>query len=172
MLATLRSTAARYVAIWLVVNGLFPFIPILYMWLMDNQASESKKGLGLVIFATIGQCGPMLGTHLFPAKEKPYYVKGTAVSAALLLFGVIVSAAASFRFWSINRRRDMNDTLRADRGASAVDAAHVTESSSELDKENAQPLSGEVEENMTEANRRKIHVLLHGEESPYFRYTI
>lgn len=172
MLATLRSTAARYVAIWLVVNGLFPFIPILYMWLMDNQASESKKGLGLVIFATIGQCGPMLGTHLFPAQEKPYYVKGTAVSAALLLFGVIVSAAASFRFWSINRRRDMNDTLRADRGASAVDAAHVTESSSELDKENAQPLSGEVEENMTEANRRKIHVLLHGEESPYFRYTI
>ena len=73
MLACLRSTAARYVGIWLIVNGLFPFIPILYMWLMANQMSESKKGLGLVIFATIGQCGPLLGTHLFPAKDQPYY---------------------------------------------------------------------------------------------------
>ncbi len=96
MLACLKSTAARYVGIWLIINGLFPFIPILYMWLMANQMSESKKGLGLVIFATIGQCGPLLGTHLFPSKDQPYYVKGTATSAGLLLFGVVCRRLPAF----------------------------------------------------------------------------
>ena len=153
MLACLRSAAARYVGIWLIVNGLFPFIPILYMWLMANQASESKKGLGLVIFATIGQCGPLLGTRLFPASEKPYYVKGTAVSAGLLLFGVIVSAGLSYRFWSINRRRDRHD-------------ASLGLTSRDEEKIQAEGTA------MSEADRRKIDVLLRGEDSPYFRYTI
>lgn len=31
----------------------------------------------------IGQCGSVLGTHLFPATEGPTYVKGFAVSCAL-----------------------------------------------------------------------------------------
>ena len=167
MLACLRSTVARYVGVWLIVNGLFPFIPILYMWLIANQASsESKKGLGLVIFATIGQCGPLVGTHLFPAKEKPYYVKGTAVSAALLLLGVLVSAASSYRFWRINRNRDRKDAL--DQGTAAADVADATSARSDVDAEKANV----VAEGLSQADSRKIHVLLHGEESPYFRYTI
>ncbi|KAJ1020998.1 hypothetical protein NDA13_005627 [Ustilago tritici] len=137
MLACLRSTAARYVGVWLIINGLFPFIPILYMWLMANQVSESKKGLGLIIFATIGQCGPLLGTHLFPAKEKPYYVKGTATSAALLLFGVIVSVGLSFRFWRINRSRDREDAVMAQSDNNAAGAAPEVKrpSGSEVDEE-------------------------------------
>ncbi|GAC96687.1 transporter [Pseudozyma hubeiensis SY62] len=166
MLTTLRSTAARYVGIWLVINGLFPFIPILYMWLMDNQASESKKGLGLVIFATIGQCGPLLGTHLFPASEAPYYVRGTAVSAGLLLFGVLVSAGLSVRFWSVNRRRDRRDAT-VEQGGENVEAKGDVKYDGK-----ARSYGGELEGSMTEADRRKIDVLLHGEESPYFRYTI
>ncbi|PWZ02909.1 MFS general substrate transporter [Testicularia cyperi] len=150
MLATLKSTAARYVAIWLVVNGLFPFIPMLYMWLMANQISDSKKGLGLVIFATVGQCGPLLGTHLFPAADKPYYVKGTATSGGLLLFGVLVSAATSLSFWLINRRRDREQGNISDK--------HDTESQQRLSP--------------SELERRKLDVMLRGEDSPYFRYTI
>ncbi|CDS00689.1 related to nicotinamide mononucleotide permease [Sporisorium scitamineum] len=163
MLACLRSTAPRYVGVWLIINGLFPFIPLLYMWLMANQASsESKRGLGLVIFATIGQCGTLLGTHLFPAREKPYYVKGTAVSAGLLLLGVVVSAAGSFEFWRINRRRDREEAM--------ADVATDTGGKSDGDEEKAGG-RGEVG-TMSEKDRRRIHVLLHGEESPYFRYTV
>jgi MFS family permease len=157
MLACLKSTAARYVGIWLIINGLFPFIPILYMWLMANQMSESKKGLGLVIFATIGQCGPLLGTHLFPSKDQPYYVKGTATSAGLLLFGVVVSAAASFWFWNINRRRDRQHAL------SQVEPHEAGEEKA---------CSVDRDPSLSEADRRKIDVLLRGEDSPYFRYTI
>lgn len=167
MLATLKSTAARYTGIWLIINGLFPFIPILYMWLMDNQASESKKGLGLVIFATIGQCGPLLGTHLFPASEKPYYVKGTATSAGLLLFGVIVAVGLSFRFWSINRNRDQRDA--ADAAIHAPATVHRQHSPSEGDEEKGRAIDSST---MSEADRRKIDVLIRGEDSPYFRYTI
>ncbi|TKY90143.1 hypothetical protein EX895_000141 [Sporisorium graminicola] len=166
MLACLRSTAARYIGVWLIINGLFPFIPILYMWLMANQASsESKRGLGLVIFATIGQCGPLLGTHLFPAREKPYYVKGTTVSAGLLLLGVLVSAACSVQFWRINRQRNRADALASVPGDVA--------SAGEVDEEKAAAGElGQGQGRLREADRRKIDVLLHGEQSRYFRYTI
>lgn len=170
MLACLRSTAARYVGVWLIINGLFPFIPILYMWLMANQVSESKKGLGLIIFATIGQCGPLLGTRLFPAKEKPYYVKGTAISAGLLLFGVIVSARLSFRFWSINRRRDREDATMAQADSDAATADIERSSGSPVDEEKGVRIDDSL--SMSEADKRKIDVLLRGEDSPYFRYTI
>ncbi|KAJ1031989.1 hypothetical protein NDA13_002365 [Ustilago tritici] len=172
MLACLRSTAARYVGVWLIINGLFPFIPILYMWLMANQVSESKKGLGLIIFATIGQCGPLLGTHLFPAKEKPYYVKGTATSAALLLFGVIVSAGLSFRFSRINRSRDREDAVMAQSDNNAAGAAPEVKrpSGSEVDEERRAGVGESTL--MSEEEVRKIDVLLRGEESSYFRYTI
>ncbi|EPQ32141.1 uncharacterized protein PFL1_00338 [Pseudozyma flocculosa PF-1] len=158
VLATQTSTAARYVAVWMIVCGIFPFIPILYMWLMSNQAGESKKGVGLVVFGTIGQCGPLLGTRLFPARDKPYYVKGTSVSGGLLLFGAIVAALTSLYLWNINRRRD--------RQQGALDAAQKE------GPDTAASHADTVEKGAEERDRRRIDVLLRGEESPYFRYTI
>lgn len=34
----------------------------------------------------IGQCGPLLGTNVFPTKEGPRYIKGMAISAAFTFF--------------------------------------------------------------------------------------
>ena len=38
----------------------------------------------------IGQCGPLLGTRLYPSKEGPYYVKGQSVCAAFMFFTTLL----------------------------------------------------------------------------------
>ncbi|SPO27311.1 related to nicotinamide mononucleotide permease [Ustilago trichophora] len=170
MLACLRATTARYLAIWIIINGMFPALPVLYMWLMANQDSERKTGLGLVIFATVGQCGPLLPARLFPASDKPYYVKGTAISAALLFVGVLMSAGLSYRFWRINRRRDRQDAALDERGS--VDGGEVAGEESRARKDDEENSKAVDNTTLSEADRRKIDVLLRGDESPYFRYTI
>ena len=51
MLATLRSTAARYVAVWMAVIGLFSAVPTTVMWLMHNQAGESVSQVTCCVHA-------------------------------------------------------------------------------------------------------------------------
>lgn len=75
---------------------------------------------------TLGQCGPLLGTNVFPASEKPYYVKGSWISTAFCLLVAVVSAALSFSLWRENKKLDRifherpedeeNENVRTPRG--------------------------------------------------------
>lgn len=54
-----------------------------------NLGSETKRATGIPLYMAIGQCGSVLGTHLFPATEGPKYTKGFAVSCALEFLGAL-----------------------------------------------------------------------------------
>ena len=56
-----------------------------------NFGSETKKATGIPLYQAIGQCGSILGTHLFPSIEGPRYIKGFAVSSSLMLAAVIAA---------------------------------------------------------------------------------
>lgn len=40
----------------------------------------------MVMLQMVGQCGPLLGTRLYPSNEAPRYIKGQCVCAAFLFF--------------------------------------------------------------------------------------
>jgi hypothetical protein len=44
---------------------------------------------------TIGQCGPVLGTNVFPPSEKPLYRKGMWISAAMCLMVAVLAVGLS-----------------------------------------------------------------------------
>ena len=48
-----------------------------------------------MILSTIGQCGPLLGTNVFPDNEKPYYRKGMWISCAFCFFVAVLSVTLS-----------------------------------------------------------------------------
>lgn len=52
----------------------------------DNQGSDTRRGGGIVLLNIIGQCGPFLGTNVFPDAEAPRYVKGMSICAAFMFF--------------------------------------------------------------------------------------
>lgn len=43
-----------------------------------NLGSETKKATGIPMYMAIGQCGSVLGSHIFPATDGPRYIKGFA----------------------------------------------------------------------------------------------
>ncbi|KAI5283863.1 hypothetical protein KEM54_001778 [Ascosphaera aggregata] len=58
---------------------------------MDNQPRAADKSAGVALMNAIGQCGPLLGTRLYPASQGPWYVPGMTVCAACMF---IVAALA------------------------------------------------------------------------------
>lgn len=54
----------------------------------------------------IGQCGPFLGTNVFPDAEAPRYVKGMSICAAFMFFTTLLALGLRCLLVWENRRLD------------------------------------------------------------------
>ena len=81
----------RYIFVFPTCAGFFSAITIIITWNLNNQNSDSEKGIALAILNIIGQCGPLIGAQLYPRSDGPYYVKGMTICAAFMC-GVLVLA--------------------------------------------------------------------------------
>ncbi|KAL5420513.1 hypothetical protein PMIN04_006451 [Paraphaeosphaeria minitans] len=86
ILAAAKSVAARYFGVFLAAAGIFPAIANILPWVLNNQGSDTRRGAGIILLNVIGQCGPLLGTRMYPTNEGPFYVKGQSVCAAFMFF--------------------------------------------------------------------------------------
>lgn len=91
ILATTKSVGARYFGVFLAAAGIFPAIGNVLPWVTNNQGSDTRRGTGIIILNLVGQCGPLLGTRLYPSSEKPFYVKGQSVCAGFMFLFCILS---------------------------------------------------------------------------------
>jgi len=106
MLATASSVGVRYAGVYIAASGIFPAIGNVLPWVMNNQGSETRRGTGIALINTIGQCGPLLGTRLYPSNEGPYYRKGMWVCAAFMLFNAFLAATLRMRLVWENKKLD------------------------------------------------------------------
>ncbi|KAL3417371.1 major facilitator superfamily transporter [Phlyctema vagabunda] len=106
VLATTSATGPRYAGVFLAAAGIFPCIGNILPWVLNNQGSDTKRGTGIAILNLVGQCGPLLGTRLYPARNGPYYRSGMWVCAGfMLLNGVLAAALRGLLVWE-NRKLD------------------------------------------------------------------
>ncbi|KAI9722552.1 MAG: hypothetical protein M1828_004547 [Chrysothrix sp. TS-e1954] len=94
MLGAGTSAATRYAGTFLATQ-IFVCVSLLLSWTANLSASESRRAGGYVILSTIGQCGPLLGTNVFPSSEKPYYRKGMWISCAFSFLVAVLSVTLS-----------------------------------------------------------------------------
>ncbi len=134
VLATVTTVGVRYFAVYLAAAGVFSTIPNILAWtlsmfiilhtlfffvsfrgagksmltqqLPDNQGSDTRRGAGLVIINVIGQCGPILGTRLYPTKQAPRYIKGMTICAAFMFFAAAMAFALRILLIWENRKLD------------------------------------------------------------------
>ncbi|KXJ89705.1 major facilitator superfamily domain-containing protein [Microdochium bolleyi] len=127
VLGACTSVAARYTGVFLAAAGMFPAIANILPWTLNNQGSDSKRGAGITLLNLIGQCGPLLGTRLFPAAEAPFFAKGMYISAGFLFLNAVLAMALRTLLAWENRRFEKRDKeiLAA---ASASGRASVDES--------------------------------------------
>lgn len=74
--------------------------------MLDNQGSDTRRGGGIILLNIIGQCGPFLGTNVFPGGEAPRYVKGMSICAAFMFFTTLLALSLRFLLVWENRRLD------------------------------------------------------------------
>ncbi|KAF2625565.1 MFS general substrate transporter [Macroventuria anomochaeta] len=96
----------RYAAIYFATCGIFPALAINITWLLNNQGGDSKRGAGLGILATFGQCSSFVSSTLFPSRGGPFYVKGCAVGCAFSGLIVILALGLHFKLEHENCKRN------------------------------------------------------------------
>lgn len=101
--ATTTGAGPRYFSIFLSVE-IFASVSILLAWVSNLNATESKRAGAYTVLATIGQCGPLLGTNVFQPSEAPYYRRGMWISAAFCLLVAVLSASLSLVLIRENRK--------------------------------------------------------------------
>lgn len=106
ILAATKHTAIRYFGVYLAAAGIFPSIINILPWVLNNQGSDTKRGAGIAILNLVGQCGPLLGTRIYPATDSPYYRMGMWTCAAFMLFnGFLAIVLRTLLVWE-NKKLD------------------------------------------------------------------
>lgn len=105
LLGTTETVAPRYLGCFLAVL-IFVTTSVVLVWNSNTNFTGSSKAGGLWIIMTVGQCGPLLGTNVFPASEGPYYRRGSWICCGFALLSSVAAATLSFLLWRENKRRD------------------------------------------------------------------
>ncbi|KAI9893139.1 MAG: hypothetical protein M1814_000687 [Vezdaea aestivalis] len=96
----------RYIGVYLATAGFFSAITVILSWTINMHQSHSKRGAATAIVQYIGQCGPLLGTRLYPDEDKPYFVKGMSICSGFMLMVALLSWALHRHLARLNRVRD------------------------------------------------------------------
>ncbi|KAH8894383.1 MFS general substrate transporter [Thozetella sp. PMI_491] len=99
------GVAARYFGIFLVVL-IFVTVSVNLVWNANTNENESKRAGGLWLIMTVGQCGTLLGTNMFPSTDKPRYYKGMWIGFAFSMVAAVLTGTLSYLLWRENKRRD------------------------------------------------------------------
>ncbi|KAJ5662729.1 hypothetical protein N7462_011655 [Penicillium macrosclerotiorum] len=99
--ATCKSVAVRYFGVFLAACGVFPSIANILPW-----GSDTRRGGGIILLNIIGQCGPFLGTNVFPDSQAPFYVKGMSICAAFMFFTTLLALSLRVLLVWENRQLD------------------------------------------------------------------
>ncbi|OCT47129.1 MFS transporter [Cladophialophora carrionii] len=106
ILCTVEKVAVKYFALFLVAGGLYPCIGLVLSWVANNNGSDSKRGAGFILMNFVGQCGPLVGTHIFPKSEAPHYKKGFYISFAFCCFAATLAVCQIFWLKHLNKQLD------------------------------------------------------------------
>ncbi|EGO29607.1 hypothetical protein SERLADRAFT_433574 [Serpula lacrymans var. lacrymans S7.9] len=96
----------RYFAVFCITSGTYTAIGVIIAWYAHNLGSETKKATGIPMFMAIGQCGSILGSHIFPTTDGPRYITGFAVSCGLEFFAMLCALILYFSYKWDNHCRD------------------------------------------------------------------
>lgn len=99
----------RYVSVYGAASGFFSAITLIITWTLNNQHGSSAKGTGIAILNIVGQCGPLLGTRLYPDSDAPYFVTGMSVCSAFMVFVALLAGGLRWYLIRENRRMDIDD---------------------------------------------------------------
>lgn len=99
----------RYAGAFGASTGFFSLITIIITWTINNQETDEGKGMGVTVINIIGQCGPLLGTRLYPDSDGPEYIHGSQICALFMLLIIVLAMVLRLILQWQNRKRDVKE---------------------------------------------------------------
>ncbi|KAK8929728.1 putativetransporter [Metarhizium anisopliae] len=96
----------RYLAVYPAAVGFFNVVTLIIAWSINNQASQTRQGGGFAVLQLIGQCGPLVGTRLYPDRDAPYYTSGMGACALAMLAVAVLAVVLRWYLRYRNRKMD------------------------------------------------------------------
>ncbi|KAF7523928.1 hypothetical protein PCG10_006232 [Penicillium crustosum] len=93
----------RYICVYPATAGFFSAITLIITWSMDNRVEKEGKGASIAILNIIGQCGPLLGTRLYPETDGPWYIRGMATCSFFMVVVAVLAVGLRILLQRMNR---------------------------------------------------------------------
>lgn len=115
----------RYMAVYPAAIGFFNVVTLIITWSINNQSSESRQGGGFALLQLVGQCGPLIGTRLYPDRDAPYYTPGMSTCAFAMLGVAFLAFALRLYLKYLNRKLDRTESERLADGSTVEEEGLV-----------------------------------------------
>ncbi|EON66979.1 hypothetical protein W97_06095 [Coniosporium apollinis CBS 100218] len=102
-------SGVHYLGCFLVALGLYVCVGLPLAWLPNNNPRYGKRTTATGLQLTIGNCSGIMSSFLYPSREGPRYLRGHAVTLAMVAWAVVVYG---FMWWYLareNKKRARGD---------------------------------------------------------------
>lgn len=94
-------------------------------WTTGNAGSETRRGVNMAMLNTIGHSMAVLGSYIYPSRERPAYKRGFAICCGFAWWGALVAVTLSILLHLENRRRDRREGGKPKAGETPNTAIHA-----------------------------------------------
>nr|PFH55532.1 hypothetical protein XA68_18110 [Ophiocordyceps unilateralis] len=97
--------SVHYFACFLVACGLYVVVGLPLAWLPNNSPRYGKRTTATGLQLTLGNVSGILAAFVYPKPDAPRYIRGHAVTLAMVAMGVLIYAFLWLWYCRENRRR-------------------------------------------------------------------
>ncbi|KAF2197665.1 MFS general substrate transporter [Delitschia confertaspora ATCC 74209] len=105
MLISDSGAGVHYAGCFLVAMGLYIIVGLPLAWLPTNCPRYGKRTTATGLQLTIGNCSGIMASFLYPSTEGPRYVRGHAVTMAMVAFSCLCFIFMTIYLEHVNARR-------------------------------------------------------------------
>ncbi|KAL7956523.1 major facilitator superfamily domain-containing protein [Trichoderma compactum] len=110
------SPGVHYFGCFLVAGGLYVVVGLPIAWLPNNTPRYGKRTTATGMQLTFGNASGIMSAFIYPALDKPRFIRGHAVSLSMVGLGTCVYAFPWFWFWRANKSRDAGELSEEHQG--------------------------------------------------------
>ncbi|CAE6408765.1 unnamed protein product, partial [Rhizoctonia solani] len=103
------SSGGHYTGCFLVAMGLYVVVGIPLSWLPNNIPRYGKRTSATGFQLTVGNASGVMAPFLYATNERPRYIRGHAVSLAMVAFATVTYGLMAIVYARINARRDRGE---------------------------------------------------------------
>ncbi|KAJ9145473.1 Flap endonuclease 1 [Pleurostoma richardsiae] len=129
VLLSASSSGVHYFGCFLVAMGLYVVVGLPLAWLPNNCPRYGKRTTANGMQLTMGNASGIMAPFIYATGDGPRYIKGHAVTLAMVGMACVLYGFMSFWYRQLNKRRDAGETEPKHEGLSDDELAELGDES-------------------------------------------